>query len=96
MKLIDIFLELNLPSGSNRNLFNAITLDNYSFAKIAKNGDGFPVILISSLIDGTHLSKKNIRLKYLELTHNLECKISENGTVKFAEFSVIIFNLNYA
>ncbi|NQU35399.1 MAG: PD-(D/E)XK motif protein [Bacteroidetes bacterium] len=94
MKLIDIFLELDLPSASNRNLFNASTLDDYSFAKVAINGDGFPVILISSLIDGTHLSKKNIRLKYLELTHNLECKISENSKVKFAEFSVIIFKSN--
>jgi hypothetical protein len=69
-------------------------LIDFPFAKIGVNYLGFPVILISSKFDQTHLSQKNIKLKYIELTHNLECKISENGKSKIDNYSVIIFKSN--
>ncbi|TAG52533.1 MAG: PD-(D/E)XK motif protein, partial [Cytophagales bacterium] len=70
---------------------NAKALNEFPFAKIGVNYFGFPVILISSKFDQTHLSQKNIKLKYIELTHNLECKVSENGNSKIDNYSVIIF-----
>ena len=94
MNLVEAFNLLDAPETSNRNLFNAITLTEFPFAKIAVNTDGFPVILISSVADTTFLSQKNIRLKYLELTHNLECKISENNKTQFQNFTVIVFRSN--
>lgn len=94
MSLLDVFLELNIPQTENSKLFNAKALDNFPFAKIGINFLGFPVILISSKFDQTHLSLKNIKLKYIELTHNLECKVSENGQSKIDNYSVIVFKSN--
>lgn len=91
MSLLDAFLELKIPQTENSKLFNAKELNEFSFAKIGVNYIGFPVILISSKFDQTHLSQKNIKLKYIELTHNLECKVSENGYSKIDNYSVIIF-----
>lgn len=91
MSLFDKFSELTVPDTENLKLFNALTLVDFPFSKIGINKEGFPVILILSKIDQTYLSQKNVRLKYLELSHNLECKVSENGESKFDNFSVIIF-----
>lgn len=94
MNLVEAFDTLTAPETNNRDLFNAVTLTDYPFAKIAINNESLPVILISSVADTTFISQKNIRLKYLELTHNIECKISENDTTQFANFTVIIFRSN--
>jgi len=94
MSLLDVFLEIEIPQTENPKLFNAIALSDFPFAKIGVNYLGFPVILISSKFDKTHLSQKNIKLKYIELTHNLECKVSENGKSKIDNYSVIIFKSN--
>lgn len=94
MSLIDIFLEIEILQTKNPKLFNTNILNDFSFAKIGVNYLGFPVILISSKFDQTHLSQKNIKLKYIELTHNLECKVSENGKSKIDNYSVIIFKSN--
>ena len=91
MSLIDIFLEIEIPQTENPKLFNATALSDFSFAKIGVNYLGFPVILISSKFDQTHLLQKNIKLKYIELTHNLECKVSENDKSKIDNYSVIVF-----
>ncbi|PIP77659.1 MAG: hypothetical protein COW85_07825 [Ignavibacteria bacterium CG22_combo_CG10-13_8_21_14_all_37_15] len=88
------FLELDIPQTENSKLFNATALNNFHFAKIGVNYLGFPVVLISSKFDQTYLSQKNIKLKYIELTHNLECKVSENGKSKIDNYSVIIFKSN--
>ncbi|PKL85434.1 MAG: hypothetical protein CVV22_07695 [Ignavibacteriae bacterium HGW-Ignavibacteriae-1] len=91
MSLLQKFRELNIPTTKNSKLLNALTLDKFPFAKIGVNFEGLPVILIASIADRSHLSQKNVRLKYLELTHNLECKVSENNKYEIAFFSVIIF-----
>ncbi|MCX2573647.1 PD-(D/E)XK motif protein [Pedobacter sandarakinus] len=94
MSLLDVFLELDFPQTENPNLFNATVLNKFPFARIGVNNIGFPVILISSKFDRTHLSQKNIKLKYIELTNNLECKIFENGNSKTDNYSIIIFKSN--
>lgn len=91
MNLFEVFSSLAIPKGSDRNLLNAISLDEFPFAKVGVSCDGNPVILISSISDGTFLSQKNIRLKYLELTHNLECRVSEGSKIKHENFTVIVF-----
>lgn len=91
MSLIDVFLDIEIPQTENPKIFNATALSDFPFAKIGVNNLGFPVILISSKFDQTHLSQKNIKLKYIELTHNLECKVSENSKCKIDYYSVIIF-----
>lgn len=94
MSLFEAFLELDIPPADNPKLFNASALKDFPFAKIGVNYIGFPVILISSKFDQTHLSQKNIKLKYIELTHNLECKVFENEKSKTYNYSVIIFKSN--
>jgi hypothetical protein len=91
MKLIEQFNSLGLPVSNNGKLFNAVSLQKYPFAKIAISNLGYPVLLISSKSDNTFLSQKNIRLKYLELTHKLECKVTESEKSTFANFTVIVF-----
>ena len=94
MSLLNNFLELEIPQTENPKLFNATTLNDFVFAKIGVNYLGFPVIIITSKFDKTHLALKNIKLKYIELTHNLECKVSVNGKSKIENSSVIIFKSN--
>lgn len=91
MNVAETFDALTPPETANRNLFNAVGLNEFAFAKVAISSEGFPVILISSLADNTSLSQKNVRLKYLELTHNTECKVSESGKTSYAIYTVIIF-----
>ena len=94
MNLVKVFNSLIAPITSNSSFFNAITLLEFPFAKIAINKVDYPIILISSELEATHIPQKNIRLKYLELTHNQECKISENDLIQFKNFSVIVFKSN--
>ncbi len=94
MNLAEVFYSLEAPDTSNRNLFNTTTLTDFPFVKVAINSEEFPVILISSVADSSFIAQKNIRLKYLELTHNLECKISENNKTQFQNFTVIVFRSN--
>jgi len=91
MSLFETFLELDIPTVEKENVFNATSLSNFSFAKVAINNDGYPVVLISSVPDGTHLLQKNIRLTYIELFHNVECSVSEKSSAKLSRFSVIVF-----
>lgn len=93
MSLLNQFEKLQQPS-KGKNVFNAETLNAFPFAKVGINNLGYPIILIESKLDGTFLNHKNIRLKYLELSHNLECKITENNKSKIANFSVIKFDSN--
>lgn len=88
--MIDEFYSLEIPTGKG-SIFNAVKLKDYPFAKIGVNQSCQPVILIASSSDKTYLSQKNIRLEYLELLHNLECKVTEEGKSQFANFTIIIF-----
>lgn len=90
MNILEHFKSLEIPK-QGRNIFNAKSLVRFPFAKIAINNNAYPVILIESKIDKTFLTQKNIRLKYLELNHNLECKITENSNTGLANYSVITF-----
>jgi len=93
MNIVKEFCSLQIPKEKGSD-FNAVQLKQYAFAKIGVNKFGFPVILIDSKSDKTFLTQKNIRLEYLELNHNLECKISEKGNSKYSNFTIIIFKSN--
>ena len=94
MNLVESFHLLQVPRTSNHNLFNAITLIDFPFAKVGVNSEGLPVVLISPVDDSIFILQKNIRLKYLELTHNLECKVSEMNNTQLQTFTVILFRSN--
>ena len=91
MSLLECFLALETPATGKENVFNATSLPSFSFAKIAINNEGHPVVLISSVPDGTHLLQRNIRLTYIELSHNVVCSVSENSNSQLNSFSVIVF-----
>ena len=91
MNVAETFDTLSPPETANRSLFNAVGLEGFAFAKVAISSEGFPVMLISSIADSTSFFQKNVRLKYLELTHNTECKVSEGGNINYAVYTVIIF-----
>ena len=60
---LEHFKSLEIPKQGQK-IFNAISLIDFPFAKVAKNYEGFPVILIESKIDNTFLTQKNIVLIY--------------------------------
>ena len=88
--MFEKFNLLEIPKGKG-SIFNAEKLENYPFAKIGINQLGYPVILIKSKSDKTFLSQKNIRLEYLELLYNIECKVTINQKSKYSNYTIIIF-----
>lgn len=91
MNLIADFFDLEIPNGKSDNVFSAKTIKGYPNSRIGVNSFSYPVILIHSKNDGTFLNSKNIRLKYLELAHNMECKVTELGKSEKDYFTVIKF-----
>jgi len=96
MSFVDIFYTLTPPDAGNRNLFNAAAVKEYPFAKVAISNESFPAVLISLPTDRNSFFLKNVRLKYLELVYNVDCKISESDMVSFAVYTVIVFKSNQA
>lgn len=91
MNLITDFFGLEIPKGKGDNVFSAQTIKGYLNSKIGVNSLSYPVILIHSKNDGTFLRSKNIRLKYLELAHNMECRVTELGKSETDYYTVIKF-----
>lgn len=91
MNLIELYDSLSFPDGGNENTLNAIPIPEHSSFRIAINVEGYPILLLSvvNTVKGSLL--KNFRLKYLQLEHNIECKIFENGKVSSEAFTVITF-----
>ena len=90
MSLFELFSQLNPPVTNKNSLFNALTIPESPFSKIGINNEGFPVLLISPLPGKELPSVKNVRLKHLELTNSIECKISESDKTSISIFTVII------
>jgi hypothetical protein len=90
MNLIELYDMLSIPE-NNTKVFNAIPIPEYPEFRIAINFEGNAVLLLSVTKRIKDISLKNFRLKYLQLEHNIECKISENGTSRLQTFTVITF-----
>jgi len=91
MNLIEQFDTLAIPDNDDRRILTASSIPEYPHFRIAIDGDGNPVILLSVLNSVKNLSLKNFRLKHLQLAHNVECKISENGKTTHEPFTIITF-----
>ncbi|PAC27004.1 PD-(D/E)XK motif protein [Flectobacillus sp. BAB-3569] len=91
MNLFTEFLELDIPRTNNSTIFNVKSLEEQSFAKIGVNSAGFPIILISTLSDPKYSILKNINLKYIELSHNVQCILTVLGQSKTEIYSIIVF-----
>jgi len=59
MDLTKIFAKLQIPETESQNVFNAKSIDQYKFAKIAINNVGHPIILIHSDKSGGEPLPKN-------------------------------------
>jgi hypothetical protein len=91
MNLIALYDSLVIPDEANRRVFNAIPIPEYPNFRVAIDNDGNPVLLLFIKKSLSSISRKNYRLKYLQLEHNLECKIVENCIVHFETFTVLTF-----
>ncbi len=91
MNLIEQFYTLDFPYSNDEKILCASKVAGFPHFRVAVNNMGNPVILLSISNPVRNLSLKNFRLKYLELAHNIECKISENGKTIFESFTVITF-----
>ncbi|RUA33458.1 PD-(D/E)XK motif protein [Robiginitalea biformata] len=91
MNLIEQFDKLDLPNSNDGRILSASQIEDFSHFRIAVNNEGHPVILLSVSNPVRNLSLKNFRLKYLQLAHNIECKIVENDRTVLESFTVITF-----
>lgn len=90
MKLLESFNRLKIPITNKINVFNSFSLKEFTFIKIAVNYLGYPIVLIKCNVNN-HAIRRNISLKYIELTYNNTCKISEIDTIIDSGFIVITF-----
>lgn len=91
MTLLNLFKSLDKPSGEDSTAFVAKRIPDYEEFRIANNSEGFPVLLFSVSNPLYRNSLQNFRLKYLQIIHNLECKITESGKSEHKVLSVITF-----
>lgn len=92
MNLLRLFNSLDIPvQQNNPTSYLANRIPNFDSFRIAINSEGFPVLLFS--VVGSHYTGglQNFKLKYLQLIHSLECKVSENGLDKYESLTVITF-----
>lgn len=90
MNLIELFNTLLIPE-NDRQVFNAIAIPEFPEFRIAINFEGNAILLLSVTNRIKNISLKNFRLQYLQIEHNIECKISENEISRLQTFTVITF-----
>ena len=93
MNLIELFDSLEVPEG-DLGVFNAISIPEHLEFRIAKDCNENAILLLSIPNRIGVKSLKNIRLKYLQLQHNVDCKISENGNSQIQSLTVVTFSSN--
>jgi len=91
MNLIEQFNTLDIPEHSVGKVFTATPIPEYPDFRVAIDGEGNPVLLLTVVNPVRNIALKNFRLKYLQLAQNVECKISEDGKTSFHTFTVITF-----
>lgn len=90
MKIADIFPSLDIPIG-NESVLTAMLIPNAETSRIAKDSNGQPVLLFALAPPAYGLRLRNYRLKYLEMTHNVKCTITESGGSATHTFTLVRF-----
>lgn len=92
MNLIDLFDTISPIGGSSgEKKFNAITIPEYPNFRIAVDNESNPVLLIVNGTSRNSFGLKNFKLKYLQLEHDIVCKILEDDKDVLQTFTVITF-----
>jgi len=91
MNLIELFDRLEIPEQSTVKTLSAVPLPGYPNFRIAVDVEGSPVLLFSPESVGESVSLKNVRLKYLSVIQNVECKVIEDNASKLQPFTLITF-----
>lgn len=91
MNLIELFDGLEIPTGTDANILSAIPLPDYPQFRVATNAGGDPILLFKTTRTAQSYKLKSIRLKYLSLTYDVECKIIEKGNSSLHTFTIITF-----
>jgi hypothetical protein len=94
MNLIELFDSLPLPEERKENIFNAIPIPNFPSFRIGIDIESNPVLLLTVKNPTKNISLKNFRLKYLQLSQNVVCKVTENNKTEHNIFTVINFTSN--
>ncbi len=93
MNLIALFNILSTPETKNK-ILNSIKIPGFPNCRIAIDHNSFPVLLFSIKNEFYNNALKNFRLKYLQLEHNVKCKIIDEGRVSLQIFTVLCFTSN--
>lgn len=90
MNLIELFNSLDIPQNDSK-VFNAVPIPDFPNLRVGVDFEGNPVLLISVAKKIKDFSLKNLRLKYLQLEQNLECKIYEGEAYKSLTLTALTF-----
>lgn len=90
MILMDLFHQLETPAGG-RDTLSAMPIPGAPSSRIAKDSDGYPVLLFALTSSRAGLRLKSYRLKYLGLIHNVKCTVREAGKEAEDTFTLVRF-----
>lgn len=91
MKLRELFNTLSLPETGNERVFNATKIPGVLNSRIAVDFEGNPVLLLSVTSSSKSGSRKNTRLKNVQVVHNAQCIVTEDNLTVREIFTVISF-----
>jgi len=91
MNLAALLSTLAIPEGQNARVFSARPIPKYPNCRIAVDFNGNPSLLLSATNIVGNQRLLNLRLKYLELIQNVECKITDGKKTIFQQFTVLTF-----
>ncbi len=91
MNLVALFDQLEIPEQSKENTLIAIAVPGFPNFRIAVGVEATPVLLFSTAKNGSSIKLKNVRLKYLSVNQNVECKVTENSVITLQSFTLISF-----
>jgi hypothetical protein len=89
LRILRIFQKLE--SSSIKGVFNALPISKAGH-RIAKNQDGFPVIMICT--KKSFKNKQRFSLQNLSIQQDIECRINDGTQIKTEFFTLIIFTNN--
>lgn len=89
--MLDLISEFEgLPVPSKGFQFSAFQLKEYKNCRIAKDKDGLPSLLLDLTKEQTHLVI-NHQLRYISISKDIRCSISDRGKILSAHFTVISY-----
>lgn len=91
MNLATLFDGLSIPVENDSHIINAVSIPKLPGFKVGVNTEGYPVILIPVNCEQRNSSIKNFRLKYIQLSNSIKCRVKEGDKLEIQNYTLITF-----